>query len=175
MSETLPLPKLSAGSKRTTSAVSAHSRQLHSSRDFPRNCTAPLPRKSRGVETWELGPEFYPREFFESSLCTARGLDAPQGDWEQRKGCRNCRRAVNPSLMCAEWQTCSSITIMDCRGKTRRRISFAGFGVLIQSSEVACFMQACMYSSLLILHLLVTHPVFILQYLCQFPGSVSGH
>ena len=119
MSRTFPLPQLFAGSKRATSAAvsdcAAHSRQLRSSALLPllpletpappRCCTAPrfplLPLS--GVGGWE---------------------DSRRGDSSKAvRGRMGPPRKVLPKMSprrgvtwCV-WQTRSSITIMDCRGK----------------------------------------------------------
>ena len=130
MSRTFPLPQLFAGSKRATSAAvsdcAAHSRQLRSSALLPllpletpappRHCTAPHPPLAPSqwcrwadsrLGNW--GPKFHPREFFESST--------NEGEWGHReRTSQKCRRGRRGVTRCV-WQTRSSITIMDCRGK----------------------------------------------------------
>ena len=149
MRKTFPLPQLLAGSKRATSAAvsdcAAHSRQLRSSALLPllpletpappRCCTAP--RSPLGLSQWcrwvggfatgELGTEISSSRILRKQHERGR-MGAPRKDLPKMSPRRGATRCV--------WQTRSSITIMDCRGKN------ASPSHLIRPTVSACSFKA---------------------------------
>ena len=154
MRKTFPLPQLLAGSKRATSAAAsdcaAHSRQLRSLsrlrllRGVALHHTPPLLPLS-GVGGWagsrlgNWGPKFHPREFFESSTRANGGTE------------KGPPKNVAEAWCCA---VCVANTLINHNnglpGKNLVTVASHtpdGFGVLIQSSEVACFMHPSVWEN----------------------------
>ena len=130
MSKTFPLPQLLAGSKRATSAAvsdcAAHSRQLRSLSRLrllrgvalhhaPPSLSLSVVSVGGRIRDWGIGDRNFILE--NSSKEAARGrMGAPRKDLP--------KMSPRPGVAWRVWQTRSSITIMDCRGKTRHsRIS----------------------------------------------------
>ena len=125
MGKTFPLPQLLAGSKRATSAAvsdcAAHSRQLRSlsrlrllrgvALHHASPCSLSVVSVGGRIRDWGIGDRNFILENSSKAAQMRMGaVGAPRNDLPKMSPRRGVARCV--------WQTRSSITIMDCRGKT---------------------------------------------------------